>query len=53
MIILTSNSMSSSIYSGLIAAVISGVVGIIGYVLTTNVQTKNGKEAIKMADCKI
>lgn len=48
MIILTSNSMSSSIYSGLIAAVISGVVGIIGYVLTTNVQTKNGKEAIKM-----
>lgn len=48
MIILASNSMSSSIYSGLIAAVISGVVGIIGYVLTTNVQTKNGKETIKM-----
>lgn len=48
MILLTNNYTSSPMFSGLIAAVISGLVGIIGYIVTAVVQSKNGKEAIKM-----
>lgn len=48
MILLTSNYMSSPMFSGLIAAVISGLVGIIGYIVTAVVQSKNGKETIEM-----
>lgn len=48
MILLASNYTSSPVFSGLIAAVISGIVAIIGYVITSVVQSKNGEEAIKM-----
>lgn len=48
MILLTNNYTSSPMFSGLIAAVISGLVGIIGYIVTAVVQSKNGKEAIEM-----
>lgn len=40
--------MNSSIYSGLIAAVISGIVALIGYVINSYFQNKNAKEAIEV-----
>lgn len=48
MILLTNDYTNSPMFSGLIAAVISGLVGIIGYIVTAVVQSKNGKEAIEM-----
>lgn len=45
MIILASTN-SSAIYSGLIAAIVSGIVSLIGYVITAVIQSKNGDKAI-------
>ena len=38
---------STAIYSGLIAALVSGVVALIGYSITAFVQSRNGKKAIE------
>ena len=45
MIILASTN-SSAIYSGLIAAIVSGIVSLIGYVITAVIQSKNGDKTI-------
>ena len=45
MIILASTN-SSAIYSGLIAVIVSGIVSLIGYVITAVIQSKNGDKAI-------
>ena len=47
MIVLVSNN-SAVIYSGLIAAIVSGVVSLIGYSITAYIQNKNNKEALKV-----
>lgn len=39
---------TTSIYSGIVGAIVGGIVSLIGYVMTTRVQSKNGKEAIKI-----
>lgn len=46
MIILASTN-SSAIYSGLIAAIVSGIVSLIGYVITAVIQSKNGNKAVE------
>ena len=38
----------NSILSGLVAAIVSGVINLMGYFMTTHVQSKNNEEAIKM-----
>lgn len=43
----TNTTTSTAIYSGLIAALVSGVVALIGYVITAFVQSRNEKKAIK------
>lgn len=50
MIILASHSSNGMaiIYSGLLAAIISGGVSLIGYCITTYFQNKNNKEALKV-----
>lgn len=49
MILLTTTNATTptAIYSGLIAALVSGVVALIGYGITAFVQSKNGKKAIE------
>ena len=49
MILLTTTNATAptAIYSGLIAALVSGVVALIGYGITAFVQSKNGKKAIE------
>lgn len=46
MIILSS--MSPSIFSGLIAAVVSGLVSLIGYTVTAYIQSKNSKKTVEV-----
>lgn len=46
MIILASTN-SSAIYSGLIAAIVSGIVSLIGYVITAVIQSKNGNKVVE------
>lgn len=43
MLVLTSD---SAMLSGLIAAIVSGIVSLIGYVITAVIQSKNGDKAI-------
>ena len=50
MVVLVNSQSSSSavIYSGLIAAFVSGIVSIIGYCITTYFQNKNNKESLNV-----
>lgn len=48
MIVLVSSGNNAVIYSGLIAAIVSGVVSLIGYSITAYIQNKSNKEALKV-----
>lgn len=48
MIVLASSSNNAVIYSGLTAAIVSGVVSLIGYSITAYIQNKSNKEALKV-----
>lgn len=48
MLVLASSNNSAVIYSGLIAAIVSGIVSLIGYSITAYIQNKNNKEALKV-----
>lgn len=48
MIVLASSGNNEVIYSGLIAAIVSGVVSLIGYGITAYIQNKSNKEALKV-----
>lgn len=48
MLVLASSDNNAVIYSGLIAAIVSGIVSLIGYSITAYVQNKNNKEALKV-----
>ncbi|MCC4346107.1 hypothetical protein [Limosilactobacillus reuteri] len=48
MIVLASSGNNAVIYSGLIAAIVSGVVSLIGYSITAYIQNKSNKEALKV-----
>lgn len=48
MLVLASSDNNAVIYSGLIAAIVSGIVSLIGYSITAYIQNKNNKEALKV-----
>lgn len=48
MIVLASSDNNAVIYSGLIAALISGLVSLIGYGITAYIQNKSNKEALQV-----
>ncbi|EDX42679.1 hypothetical protein [Limosilactobacillus reuteri] len=48
MLVLTSSDNNAVIYSGLIAAIVSGIVSLIGYSITAYIQNKNNKETLKV-----
>lgn len=48
MIVLASSGNNAVIYSGLIAAIVSGIVSLIGYSITAYIQNKNNKETLKV-----
>ncbi|QLQ60939.1 hypothetical protein HHK02_06835 [Limosilactobacillus reuteri] len=48
MLVLASSDNSAVIYSGLIAAIVSGIVSLIGYSITAYIQNKSNKEALKV-----
>lgn len=48
MIVLASSGNNAVIYSGLIAAIVSGIVSLIGYSITAYIQNKSNKEALKV-----
>lgn len=48
MLVLASSDNNAVIYSGLIAAIVSGIVSLIGYSITAYIQNKNNKETLKV-----